>query len=394
MGVKIDVLTPGSALRTPRTECIQLVTAFTLLSILTEHPPNRNTASLEGLSLVLCENLELLDAQYELAISLLQHATQRQPTRYIGLSSSLNDCADLAAWLGVEPAALHSFRPRDRDQYLTTSTHTFTIPQSAALYKAMAKPAHAAIQSAPGESAVIFVPSRAQCSSVALDLITRCALEMESAKGYLSDQVSPEALDIYLSGLQDRSLVDFITRGVGVYHEELTKLDRKLILELYAEGIVRVLVVPRSASWSLPVRAATVIVMGTQYLHVSPTGERQLRDYGLEELVRMQGRAVRHNGGGHFHLFCQAEAKDTFTRFLMEGLPLESRLLDGEELRAWYRRTRAAGDIRAKQDGVDVLSFTFLARRLESNPVYYDTEPGMSTDERLSRIVDGMETVS
>lgn len=396
MGVKIEILDADSSLHGPSAKTIRLVTAQNLLSILSKRSPKHQTDMLQGLRLVVCENLELLQAPYELAISILLHATQQFPTRYIGFSSSLNDPSDLAAWLGVDPSALHSFTPSDRDQYLTTSTHTFTIPQSAALFKAMAKPAHTAIQSAPGEPAIVFIPSRAQCKPIALDLITQCALEMQTASGYLSDEVSSDALDVYLTRLQDRSLVDFVTRGVGFYHEGLTKQDRALLLELYAEGIVRVLIAPRDACWSLPVRAGTVVVMGTQYFHVSGKDgeERQLRDYPLEELVRMQGRAVRHNGGGHFHLFCQSEAKDTFMRFLTEGLPLESKLLETDDLRAWYRGTRDTGGFRSRQDGADALSFTFLARRLESNPAYYDVPPELSIDERISRVVDDLETSS
>ena len=65
-------------------------------------------------------------------------------------------------------------------------------------------------------------------------------------------------------------------------------------------------------------RGATVLVLGTQYVHVVPgvDAERQVRDYPLTEVVRMQGYAVRQEQSGRFHLFCQAESKDTFTRFL------------------------------------------------------------------------------
>lgn len=394
LGVKLDVLSSESSLTQVLSKTIRLVTAANLLVILSRYPLSRLSRSLSTLHLVVCESLELLDAPYELCISLLLHGTQWHPTRYLGFSGSLNDPADLAAWLNVDPSALHSFRPVDRDQYLVTSTQTFTIPQSAALYKAMAKPAHAAIQATPGEAAVVFVASRAQCHSVALDLMTQCALEMETDKGYLRDTFSSEAVELYLGRLQDRGLVDFVTRGIGFYHGGLSRQDRILTLELYAEGIIRVLIVPHDFCWSLPVRAATVVVMGTQYFHVSENGEqRQLRDYSLEELVRMQSRAVRHDGGGHFHLFCQAEAKDTFTRFLTDGLPLESKLLETDDLRRWYHNARNKGILKTKQDGVDALSFTFLARRLESNPVYYDTL-AVSMDERLSRIVDDLDAVA
>ncbi|KAJ3550589.1 hypothetical protein NM688_g5040 [Phlebia brevispora] len=390
-GISVEILTADSTFRPLQGKAVRLITASDLLSLVSRGTHDIPRASLSALRMVLCENLELLDSAYELGLSLLLHATQQHPTRYVGLSNSLNDPADLAAWLDVGPSALYSFRPSDRDQALTVSTHTFTIPQSAALFKAMAKPAHAAIQSAFGGPAIVFVPSQALCRSVALDLTTQCALESESAKGYLPDDVSAEALELHLARLRDRSLVDFVSRGIGFFHDGIPKEDRTFILQLYAEGIVRVLVVPHYVCWTLPVRAATVVVMGTQYFHVSADGqERRLREYELEELVRMQGRAVRHNETGRFHLFCQTESKDTFTRFLSEGLPLESKLLETDRLRTLYRAMRSRGRLGSKQDDVDMLSFTFLARRVESNPIYYNMPTG-SRSERLSRIVDSLE---
>lgn len=368
---------------------VRVTTGRELLVAINRRGDNRNIFS--SLRCVLCENLELLDAAYELGVSLLLHATQQHPVRFVGLSTSLSDPADLAAWLNVDPLALHSFRPRDRDQSLSVSTQTFTIPQSAALFKAMAKPAHAAIRSVPDGPAIVFVPSPNMCRSTALDLITQCALEMETARGYLPEDVSVDNLEHYLVRLQDPTLADFITRGVGFFHNKIAKPDQRLMLELYAEGLLRVLIVPRDACWTLPVRAVSVVVMGTQYVYVSPgTEERQVREYGLEEIVRMQGKAVLHDGAGHFHLFCQAESKDTITRFLGDGLPLESRLLETYDLRAWYREQQRDGDIVSKQQAVDALSFTFLARRLVSNPAYYDAQ-STSVNELLSRMVDDLD---
>ena len=385
----VDLAGPEHLFNIPSRRTVRVVTASDLFSALARRTSLKQ--ALSRLRLVLCENLELLDAVYELGVSLLLHTTQTYPVRFVGLSNSLNDPADLAAWLNVDPLALHSFRPSDRDQALSVATHTFTIPQSAALFKAMAKPAHSAIRGAAGEPAIVFVPSRNQCVPVALDLITQCALEM-LAQGYLPDDVSIERLERYLSRLQKYDgLKDFITRGIGFFHNGIAQPDRLLMLELYAEGLIRVLIVPRDACWTLPVRAVTVVVMGTQYVYVPPgSDERQLREYPLEEIVRMQSKAVRHNGAGRFYLLCQAEGKDTITRFLNDGLPLESKLLETETLRAWYKDRRKDGTISDKQQGVDVLSFTFLARRLVSNPAYYDAR-SIAVNELLSRIVDKLE---
>jgi antiviral helicase SLH1 len=363
---------------------IRVVSAAQLLEIYSgQIPRSRNP----HLRLVVCDGLEQLNPTYELALSLLRLTEQTSLTRFIGISASLNDASDLAKWLGVEDASIHSFRPQDRDQSLVTLRQTFSIPYSVSLIKAMVKPAHRAIQdSPPGSSVLLFVPSRGQTRSIALDLITRCTLEMEIGRGYISENISDDLLEIYCTRLQDTTLFDFVQKGIGFFHLGIGKADRLLMLEMFAEGIIRVLIVPKDACWSVPTRATVVIAMGTQYIHVEDQGTlRQIRDYTLTEVVRMQSRAIQQSGTGFFHLFCQAESLETYSRFLDEGLPLESQLLDSQTFREWVRSFYVANQ--DKQCIVDVLSFTLLAHRVVSNPSYY----GFTTRERdqnLSAIVD------
>lgn len=389
LNLSVEMVNSQNVLISPRGRVIRVVTASNLLLAISHR--NHKTP-LTGIGLVICENLEQLNPEYELSISLLRHATQSYPTRFVGFANSLNDPADLAAWLDVDPLGLHSFRPSDRDQSLVVSTQIFTIGHSAALFKAMARPAYAAIRASTAEeAAIVFVPSRGQARFVAQDLITQCALDMVTERGFLPSGVPDAYVEDYLVRLQDHNLVDFVSRGVGFFHDGILKPDRSLMLELYIEGIIRVLIVPRDSCWTLPVRAATVVVMGTQYFYAEGEGsDRQLRDYELTELVRMQSRAVRHAGSGHFHLLCQAEAKDTILRFLNEGLSVESQLLETHHLQTWFQEQIKTGRIIGKQQAIDALSFTFLARRVVTNPAYYDAESG-SRDEKLSRIVDKLE---
>ncbi|KAJ4467551.1 Sec63-domain-containing protein [Lentinula aciculospora] len=373
-------------LQRPNARTIRVVTAQHLYKAISSWDP---TVPLLGLDLVVCENLDEMDGTYELSISLLRHTTQTTPTRYLGISNSLNDAADLAAWLNADEFAFHSFRPTDRSQSLVTSTQSFTIPHSGSLFKAMAKPTHSAIRQVILEdTAIVFVSSRNQCRATALDLLTQCALENHSDRGYLPPGVHEYIQEDYLTRLEDMSLTDFLSKGVGFFYDGMRRNDRSLMLQLYAEGIVRVLIVPRESCWSLPVRAAAVVVMGTQYVRLASEGDEQhLRDYDLTELARMQGRAVRHSGFGQFHLFCQAEVRDTYVRFLTEGLPLESKLLENGLLDEWFRLARKQAYLKSKQHVMEALSFTFLAHRVATNPTYYDC-PSLSRDENLSRIVD------
>jgi antiviral helicase SLH1 len=378
---------------------------------------------LSNLSLVLCERLELLDDAYELSVSVLLHATQMYPVRFVGLTQSLNDTVDLARWLNVPDGESYDFRPRDREQPLSTTSQSFTIPPSPALFKAMVKPAYTALRSlSVSEDSLIFVPSRAQCRTTCNDLITQCAIEMNT-QGFLVDDIAADEMKARLFQFRDRSLVEGMMCGIGVLHSGMLPADRLLTMELFADGVLRVLILPREMCWTLPVRASLVIVFGTQYFEVSAfrsvkkENVGELRDYSVHELVRMQGLAVRHGRGGRFHLLCHAEQRDTYMRFLEEGLPLESSLLSlsspsvkaavtagmrlaekksdldlttwggSEILKRWFEGRRARASIRGKQDVLDILSHTFLWRRMKSNPTYYDVEDGDS-DAALSRIVD------
>ena len=339
--------------------------------------------SLKELKLVVLENLDTLDADYELAVSVLRFRCHGLPVRFVGSSASLNDSGDLASWLQVDNSALFNFRPFDRDRPFTIVTKTFTTPLSSALYKAMAKPAHSALTAYPDQPAIIFVPSRNHCRSVAMDLITECALaNLNNIRGFAPPHIDQNELEFRLAKLQDHTMIDFISKGIGFFHEKVGKRDRALILQMYIEGILRVLIVPRYSCWTLPVRAGVVIIMGTQYVfYGEDKSDRQVRDYELEEIVRMQGRAIRPGLDGHLHLFCHPDAKDVFIRFLNEGLPLESSLLDvGSLVVDWIQRTRgadASGKERVKKQEVhEILSWTFLRHRIASNPVYYDIKGG------------------
>ena len=382
LGLRLELCKSDEVFKSGTGKSIRVAPASVVLDSLAVS--GETVASLKNLKLVVLENLDILDPDYELAVSILRLKCHGLPVRFVGSSASLNDCADLATWLQVDNSALYSFRPTDRNQPFTTITKTFTTQLSSALYKAMAKPAHSAIAFHPEEPAIVFVPSRGHCHSVARDLITECALaDINNVRGFVPPHIDQNELEYHLAKLQDRrALFDFVSKGIGFYHEGLEKNDRALILQMFVEGIIRVLIVPRRSCWTLPVRAGVVIIMGTQHVvWGEDKSDRQVQDYELEEIVRMQGRAIRQDIGGRLYLFCHPDAKDIFLRFLNEGLSLESSLLDANTLVVdWVQRLRETGaqvrEQTMKQEIHKVLSWTFLRQRIASNPVYYDVERG------------------
>jgi antiviral helicase SLH1 len=384
LGISIAMFHDRGAKPAAAAKTIRLLTPADLLEAMSKPSWER---SLNTLKLIVLENLELLDAEYEMGVSFLLQSTSRHSIREVGISASLTDASDLAGWLHVPSPTLCCFRPRDREQDLKSSIQTFNIPHSAALLRAMAKPAHAAITAAGADPTIVFVPSRSQCHLVADDLMRQCA-NASKLQGYLPGNLSVKDIEPYVSRLQDHSLLDILSHGIGIFHEGVSKSDRNLVMEMYKGGILPVLLMPKDACWSFTERSGCVVVMGTQYVRVErESGEHHVRDYTIPEVSRMQGRAVRHGRSGRFNVFCQSESKETLMRFLEDGLPLESTLHDSSMFQEWLCTQWRNGMISDKQQAVHVLSWTYLARRMLSNPMYYDAVPG-AVEESLSRLID------
>lgn len=394
----LGVCFPGSAL-----ECLSNYGAF-----------------FDDLSLVIFDDLHLLDPEYEMLILRVLECSRHANTRIIGCASSLYDGVDLAEWLRVPNSGQFLFRPTDRSTALTTVVQPFSIPHSPTLMKSMVKPVYAAIKANLQEGAIVFVPSKAQCRSVAMDLITRSGMEMD-LNGFLP-QTGFE-LEPFVSQLREKQLVEPLLHGIGMWWEGLPYKDSIFVLQLFAAGVLRALIVPRESCWTLKAQAGAVIVMGAQYVEVRPfkpserIPDKKTRNYTLQELVKMQAFAARprpetaatrnhvDDATGRFYLLCQSEQQEIYLKFLNEGLPLESSLVGTLERKAQVSSIAALHDMLddvatwsenvlhkprqpTRQDFMDILSWSFLAKRIRSNPIYYDAALGLES-ERLSRLVDG-----
>jgi hypothetical protein len=335
------------------------------------HPPS--------LQLIAAWHLHAIDEAYELAISRLRQ--QHPRTRVVGVSYPLADARDMAAWLGAPAHHTYSFSPSANAEPVELAFHPFPIPHSTALLHAMIAPTYEALMSAEA-SVLCVVPTRAQCRTTARDLVTLIGAELES-DGFLGGAGQAE-LENYAVQLSDRSLSEALIHGVGLWHDGLSPSDQRLILHLFAIRTIRALILPRESAIGLPPAVSAVaslaIVMGAQTVVAAPPdGDarlRKVRDYTLAELVQLMQLARAPVSSRRCLVMCQPELAELYARHLEAGLPIESRLADTDEGAAMLRRTIVgevvAGQLKTRQDAVDLLSWTYLAHRLRSNPDYYD----------------------
>ena len=362
---------------------------------------------LEDLDLVVMDDLHLLDEAYEMVILRILLSISYSTTRLVGLSSSLQDAHSLADWLKISSTGIYTFRPTDRAIPLINHIQPYSIPHSAILLKSMVKPVYAAVKAGLPRSTVIFVPSRMVCKTVANDLVTQSGMMLD-INGFLA--APRQDLEPNVKRMRDSTLIEPLLHGIGIYHEGMHYQDLTITLSLFAAEIVRVLIVPRESCWTLPVHAGNVIVMGAQYLELETSlisgqpPERRLRNYTLNELIRMQGFASwpsisgslvdtsTSEGGNRFTLMCQSEQKDTYQRFLDEGLPLESRLSSvlshtaDRQIQATL--SEMLGEEPKKQDLMDLVAWSYLWIRMRRNPNYYDILHEDLARRSLSRMID------
>ncbi|GAA5924697.1 uncharacterized protein JCM15063_005710 [Sporobolomyces koalae] len=353
------------------------------------------------IDLILAHDLHALDANYELLVSRLRW--QYPTTRIVGSSSSLADARAISTWLDVPEHASYSFSPSVRTSALSTAFQSFSTPHSFALLRAMVKPAYDAMRTASG-STLAFVPSRSQCRVTAKDLVTHSASDLEES---FVAEGSLETVEAYSRTLSDPDLREALTHGIAVFHEGLRPEEQRIALELFGSGMIRVLIASREACWTLPVRASLVVVMSAQYASLRPTTaepERVIQDYPMSELLQMQSLAVpaSPDASANMLVLCQKDQSDLYSKYLQQGVSLESELPFNSLLPSTVLTDLFAGRVNTKQDILDLVSWSFLARRLEYNPSYYalSHEPSTaatggrpSLDAQLSRLTDSIVSI-
>lgn len=350
------------------------------------------------LDLIIAHDLQALDSPYELLTSRLRWSNPQ--ARIVGSSSSVLDATDLASWLGVPGHSTYSFSPAARSSSLNNSFQPFSTPHSAYLLRSMVKPAYAAMRLATG-STICFVPSRAQCRATAKDLVTQTAADPDDS--FVAG--SRATIELYAQSIQDAEVAEALAHGIAVFHEGLRPEEQALALELFESGTVRVLIASREACWTLSVRASLVIIMSCQFAVVKgeeQNGEREIQDYPLPEILQMQSLAVppRSDTSAECLILCQKDQGELYLRFLDQGVMVESDLLDHSlsvalsPITSLIYTDMLSGRIRDRQDVVEALSYTYLSKRLVSNPSYYASkiidEEEVLDEDGVARLADAI----
>jgi pre-mRNA-splicing helicase BRR2 len=293
------------------------------------------------------------------------------PLRVIGLSNSVANARDLGEWIGAPNNCIFAFHPNVRPVPLEKRVQGFDIPNFQARQLSMIKPAYLSIKHhSPAKPVIIFVTSRKAAREVAVDLITFVDAEPEEG-GQKFLHCDAKELEPHLANVQNRTLREALSVGIGFYHAGLSAVEKAVVQRLFDAGAIQVVISEYSLCWGMTMAAHMVIIMDTQ---VYDGREHRYVDCPIADICQMMGRASRplQDTSGKCMIFCEASKKEYYKIFLSDPFPVESHL--DQALADHLNAEIITKRIESQQDAVHYLTWSFFYRRLTQNPNYYNLQ--------------------
>uniref|UniRef100_A0A8B9LHA9 U5 small nuclear ribonucleoprotein 200 kDa helicase n=1 Tax=Astyanax mexicanus TaxID=7994 RepID=A0A8B9LHA9_ASTMX len=301
----------------------------------------------------------------------------QEEVRLIGLSATLPNYEDVATCLRVDPAKGlfyfdNSFRPVPLEQTYVGITEKKAIKR----FQIMNEIVYEKIMEHAGKNQVlVFVHSRKETGKTARAIRDMC-LEKDTLGLFLREgSASTEVLRTEAEQCKNLELKDLLPYGFAIHHAGMTRVDRTLVEDLFADRHIQVLVSTATLAWGVNLPAHTVIIKGTQVY--SPEKGRWT-ELGALDILQMLGRAGRpqYDTKGEGILITSHGELQYYLSLLNQQLPIESQMVG--KLPDMLNAEVVLGNVQNVKDAVNWIGYTYLYVRMLRNPTLY----GVSHDER------------
>ncbi|RYP56558.1 hypothetical protein DL771_011877 [Monosporascus sp. 5C6A] len=308
------------------------------------------------------------------------------PVRLVGLSATLPNYRDVASFLRVDPqkGLFHfdgSYRPCPLRQEFIGVTDKKAIKQLKTMNDITYNKVIEHVGSHRNQM-LIFVHSRKETAKTARYIRDK-ALEMETINQILKhDSGSREALNEAASQATDTELKDLLPYGFGIHHAGMNRIDRADVEDLFANGLIQVLVCTATLAWGVNLPAHTVVIKGTQVYSPEKGSWVELSPQDVLQMLGRAGRPQYDTYGEGIIITSQGEMQ-YYLSLLNQQLPIESqfvsRLVDN------LNAEIVLGNVRSRDEGVEWLGYTYLFVRMLRSPGLYSVGADYEDDEALEQ---------
>ncbi|KAJ3514868.1 hypothetical protein NLJ89_g2119 [Agrocybe chaxingu] len=301
--------------------------------------------------------------------------------RLVGLSATLPNYQDVATFLRVdEKKGLFyfdaSYRPCGLQQQFIGITEKKAIKR----YQIMNEVCYEKVldQVSGKNQTLVFVHSRKETAKTA-KFLRDTAIEKET----ITQFVKPEGAvrEILLDAAKDardNNLKDLLPFGFGIHHAGMSREDRGLVEDLFAEGSIQVLVCTATLAWGVNLPAHTVIIKGTQIYN--PEKGRWV-ELSSQDVLQMLGRAGRpqYDTYGEGLIITNHSELQYYLSLLNQQLPIESQFVS--KLADNLNAEIVLGTVRNRDEAVQWLGYTYLYVRMLKSPALYGVGADYQEDD-------------
>ena len=210
--------------------------------------------------------------------------------RLVGLSATLPNYEDVATFLRVRPKTGlyffdNSYRPVPLEQQYVGITEKKAVKR----YQIMNEIVYDKVMEHAGKNQIlVFVHSRKETGKTARSIRDLC-LEKDSLGAFLREgSASTEVLRNEAEQVKNQELKDLLPYGFAIHHAGMSRVDRALVEDLFADRHIQLLVSTATLAWGVNLPAHTVIIKGTQVYN--PEKGRWC-ELGSLDVLQMLGRA-------------------------------------------------------------------------------------------------------
>ncbi|CAH1101603.1 unnamed protein product [Psylliodes chrysocephalus] len=309
----------------------------------------------------------------------------QEDVRLVGLSATLPNYHDVAAFLRVkhDSGLFHfdnSFRPVALEQQYIGVTEKKALKRFQVMNEIVYEKT---MEHAGRNQVLIFVHSRKETGKTARAIRDMC-LEKDTLGQFLREgSASMEVLRTEAEQVKNQELKDLLPYGFAIHHAGMTRVDRTLVEDLFADRHIQVLVSTATLAWGVNLPAHTVIIKGTQIYN--PEKGRWV-ELGALDVLQMLGRAGRpqYDTKGEGILITNHSELQYYLSLLNQQLPIESQMVT--KLPDMLNAEIVLGTIQNMRDAVTWLGYTYLYIRMLRQPTLYSiSHDHMKHDQLLEQ---------
>ncbi|KDR76589.1 hypothetical protein GALMADRAFT_139507 [Galerina marginata CBS 339.88] len=301
--------------------------------------------------------------------------------RLVGLSATLPNYQDVATFLRVdEKKGLFyfdaSYRPCGLQQQFIGVSEKKAIKR----YQITNEVCYEKVldQVSNKNQVLVFVHSRKETAKTA-KFLKDMAIEKETITQFVRpDAASREILQEEAGSAKDRNLKELLPFGFAIHHAGMSREDRVVVEELFADNQVQVLVCTATLAWGVNLPAHAVIIKGTQIYNPE---KGKWVELSSQDVLQMLGRAGRpqYDTYGEGVIITNHSELQYYLSLLNQQLPIESQFV--AKLADNLNAEIVLGTVRNRDEAVQWMGYTYLYVRMLRSPALYGVGADYQDDD-------------